>query len=83
MDQFISGVFTQLEFNSRNRLKDLYLRPRNIDANLATAISNDTHAHSQIHNAIQDPKLVMISDWFHQTSEELRNIALAADIDAL
>ncbi|KAJ5187567.1 Multicopper oxidase type 2 [Penicillium cf. viridicatum] len=46
-------------------------------------ISNDTEAHFQINNAIRDPKLLMISDWFHNTSEELRDIALSANLDIL
>ncbi|KAJ5503444.1 Multicopper oxidase type 2 [Penicillium fimorum] len=40
-------------------------------------------AHFQINNAIRDPKLLMISDWFHNTSEELRDIAVSANLDTL
>lgn len=58
-------------------------RPRDIAANLASMISDDIEAHSQINNAIRDPKLLMISDWFHNTSEELRDIALSANLDIL
>ncbi|KAG0153209.1 hypothetical protein PDIDSM_5059 [Penicillium digitatum] len=61
----------------------IYIRPRDITPNLAAMISNDSQAHSQINNAIRDPKLLMISDWFHNTSEELRNIAVAADLDTI
>ena len=58
-------------------------RPRNIPENLASTISGDATARSQIKSAIKNPKLLMISDWFHYTSGELRNIALAADVDTL
>lgn len=58
-------------------------RPRDIATKLASMISNDTGAHSQINNAIRDPKLLMISDWFHNTSEELRDIAVSANLDTL
>ncbi|KAJ5824097.1 Multicopper oxidase type 2 [Penicillium robsamsonii] len=57
--------------------------PRDIAANLASMISDDTRAHFQINNAIRDPKLMMISDWFHNTSEELRDIAVSANLDTL
>ncbi|OQE38914.1 hypothetical protein PENCOP_c007G01199 [Penicillium coprophilum] len=57
--------------------------PREPAASLASMISNDTRAHFQINNAIRDPELLMISDWFHNTSEELRDIAVSANIDTL
>jgi hypothetical protein len=34
-------------------------------------------------DAMGHPELVVLSDWSHFTSEELRNISLAADIDPL
>jgi hypothetical protein len=46
-------------------------------------ITNDTLEHAQIYNAIKSPSLVMLSDWFHLTSETLREISVDADIDAL
>ncbi|CAI7620928.1 unnamed protein product [Penicillium glandicola] len=61
----------------------IYIRPRDIATNLASMISNDTLAHLQINNAIRNPQLLMISDWFHNTSEELRDIALSANLDTL
>ncbi|KAJ5374028.1 Multicopper oxidase type 2 [Penicillium concentricum] len=61
----------------------IYIRPRDIAANLASMVSNDTRAHFEINNAIRDPKLLMISDWFHNTSEELRDIAVSANLDTL
>ncbi|KAJ5347482.1 Multicopper oxidase type 2 [Penicillium brevicompactum] len=61
----------------------IYIRPRNIDASLVNAISNDSAARNQIKKAIQDPKLLMLSDWFHNTSEELREIALSANLDTI
>ncbi|CAG8925708.1 unnamed protein product [Penicillium salamii] len=61
----------------------IYIRPRSIPESLVNAISNDSLARTQIQRAIQTPKLLMISDWFHNTSEELRDIALSANIDTL
>ncbi|KAJ5964277.1 Multicopper oxidase type 2 [Penicillium vulpinum] len=61
----------------------IYIRPREIPTNLASMISNDTQEHNQIHNAIRNPELLMISDWYHNTSEELRDIAISANIDTL
>ncbi|KAI1830098.1 hypothetical protein DTO013E5_7654 [Penicillium roqueforti] len=61
----------------------IYIRPRTIPANLASAITNDTFEQAQIHNAIRAPSLVMLSDWFHMTSEELQEVAMSANIDPL
>lgn len=69
--------------NLRSKLTERCIRPRSIPESLVNAISNDSLARSQIQKAIQNPKLLMISDWFHNTSEELRDIALSANIDTL
>ncbi|OJJ30871.1 hypothetical protein ASPWEDRAFT_120138 [Aspergillus wentii DTO 134E9] len=61
----------------------MYIRPRNIPDNLTEYITNDTLAQFQIQKAIENPNLVLLSDWFHMTSEELRDIATSADIDPL
>ncbi|KAJ6082566.1 hypothetical protein N7499_007440 [Penicillium canescens] len=61
----------------------IYIRPRTAANDMANAMANDTLTRAQIYQAIRDPKLVMLSDWFHNTSEELRKIALDADIDTL
>ncbi|KAJ5367664.1 Multicopper oxidase type 2 [Penicillium brevicompactum] len=61
----------------------IYIRPRNVDASLLNTISNDSAARNQMQKAIQDPNLLMLSDWFHNTSEELRQIALAANLDTI
>ncbi|OGE51743.1 hypothetical protein PENARI_c012G11556 [Penicillium arizonense] len=61
----------------------IYIRPRTAAKDMANAMANDTLTRAQIYQAIKDPKLVMLSDWFHNTSEELREIALDADIDTL
>lgn len=58
-------------------------RPRTAAKDMANAMANDTLTRAQIYHAIKDPKLVMLSDWFHNTSEELRQIALDADVDTL
>lgn len=63
--------------------KDELARPRRNAENLASMITNDTLEQTQIHNAIQSPHLVMLSDWFHMTSEALREVAISADIDVL
>ena len=64
-------------------MTDQLTRPREIPESLVNAISNDSLARSQIQKAFQDPQLLMISDWFHNTSEELRQISLSANIDTL
>jgi hypothetical protein len=46
-------------------------------------ISNDTKTLKAIEQAVANPELVLLSDWSHFTSEELRNISLAANIDPL
>ncbi|KAJ5788527.1 Multicopper oxidase type 2 [Penicillium paradoxum] len=61
----------------------IYIRPREVPANLASVISDDTQAQSQINHAIQNPKLLTVSDWFHNTADELREISHAANIDTL
>ncbi|KAJ5925493.1 hypothetical protein N7454_008132 [Penicillium verhagenii] len=59
----------------------IYIRPRNIPENLTISITNDTLQQAQIHKAIYLPKPVLLSDWIHQTSDELRDIAETADVD--
>ncbi|KAJ5746443.1 hypothetical protein N7520_011625 [Penicillium odoratum] len=61
----------------------IFVRPREIAENLAGTITNDTLHQVQIYNAIRSPILVMLSDWFHQSSEKLRDISIKADIDPL
>jgi hypothetical protein len=34
-------------------------------------------------NAMRNPEIVTLSDWSHFTSEDLRSISVAADIDLL
>ena len=46
-------------------------------------ISNFTKDVRQLEYAMQNPELVVLSDWSHFTSQELRNITLEADIDPL
>ncbi|KAJ5924316.1 hypothetical protein N7466_008503 [Penicillium verhagenii] len=59
----------------------IYIRPRSIPKNLTISITNDTLQQAQIHKAIHSPELVLLSDWIHQTSDELREIAETADVD--
>ncbi|KAJ5758017.1 uncharacterized protein N7511_006711 [Penicillium nucicola] len=61
----------------------IYIRPRTAAKDMANAMANDIPTRAQIYQAIKDPKLVMLSDWFHNTSEELQQIAVDADIDTL
>ncbi|KAJ5814377.1 uncharacterized protein N7503_001127 [Penicillium pulvis] len=61
----------------------IYIRPRSIPGSLANVITNDTFEQTRIYDAIRSPSLVMLSDWFHMTSEELREVAISADIDTL
>ncbi|KAJ5572129.1 Multicopper oxidase type 2 [Penicillium sp. DV-2018c] len=61
----------------------IYIRPRNIPTELVNAVSNDTLSHAQIKRAIGNPELLVVADWYHTTSEELRRIAIRADIDPI
>ncbi|KAJ5142785.1 Multicopper oxidase type 2 [Penicillium bovifimosum] len=61
----------------------IYIRPQNVPTELLNAVSNDTLSHAQIKHAIENPKLLIVSDWYHITSRELRHIAVAADIDPI
>ncbi|KAJ5931405.1 hypothetical protein N7516_005894 [Penicillium verrucosum] len=57
--------------------------PQKTPESLASMITDNTKAQSQIYDAIKSPSLVILSDWFHMTSEALRQIAISADIDVL
>ena len=46
-------------------------------------ISNFTKDVKQLEHAMRHPEMVILSDWTHFTSQELRNITLEADIDPL
>jgi FtsP/CotA-like multicopper oxidase with cupredoxin domain len=46
-------------------------------------ITNDTNALHSLSRALIDSETVLLSDWSHFTSEELRNISIAANIDPL
>ncbi|KAJ5908082.1 hypothetical protein N7495_000764 [Penicillium taxi] len=61
----------------------IYVRPQTINNDLLTAITSDSTEQAQIQDAIKSPLLVMLSDWMHFTSEDLRAIALAANIDTV
>ncbi|KGO69800.1 Multicopper oxidase, type 1 [Penicillium italicum] len=61
----------------------IYIRPQKTPENLASRMTDDAMAQSQILDAIKSPSLVMLSDWFHMTSEALHEIAITADIDTL
>ena len=64
------------------RLAD-YHRPAKNTPSPFHMISNDTKTLNAIEQAVANPELVLLSDWSHFTSEELRNISLAANIDPL
>jgi hypothetical protein len=46
-------------------------------------ITNDTNALHSLSRALIDSETVILSDWSHFTSGELRNVSVAADIDPL
>ncbi|KAE9376113.1 multicopper oxidase [Stipitochalara longipes BDJ] len=46
-------------------------------------ISNTTQELHRLEEAAANPQIVVLSDWSHFTSEELRSVSLAADIDPL
>jgi hypothetical protein len=46
-------------------------------------ITNNTAELKQMKNAELDPTIVLISDWNHATSEELRDVSVTANIDVL
>jgi hypothetical protein len=46
-------------------------------------ISNDSTVLKQLQKAELDPTAVFASDWSHMTGEEVRDIAVTANIDTL
>lgn len=46
-------------------------------------ISDSTKDQQQLESAMLNPEMVVLSDWSHFTSEELRSISLAADVNQL
>lgn len=46
-------------------------------------ISNTTQDLHWLKQAMENPVMVLLSDWSHFTSEELRSVSIAADIDSL
>lgn len=46
-------------------------------------ISNDTEVQENLKKAELDPTPVMLSDWVHLTSEELRDVAVTANVDTM
>lgn len=56
-------------------------RPRASTKSPASMITNDTLEQIYVDNAIKNPKLILVSDWFHMTSEELHENALLANVD--
>jgi hypothetical protein len=46
-------------------------------------ISNFTKDVKQLEYAMGNPEMVVLTDWTHFTSQELRNITLEANIDPL
>lgn len=46
-------------------------------------ITNNTAELKQMKKAELDPTIVLISDWNHATSEELRDVSVTANIDVL
>lgn len=80
---YIRSVYVQVKPRSLPLTDISITRPRRIAENLVSMINNDTLEQAQIHNAIKCPHLVMLSDWFHMTSEELREVAISADVDIL
>lgn len=74
--------------HSKGQLEDglfgpIYIKPAKEDTAPLEEISNSTKSTIQLENAIQNPEVVVLSDWSHFTSEQLRDISLAADIDPL
>jgi hypothetical protein len=46
-------------------------------------ISNNTEDLENLKKAELDPNPVMLSDWFHLTSEQLRDVAITANVDPM
>jgi hypothetical protein len=60
-----------------------YDRPANGTATPFDLISNTTQDLHRLAEAAANPQIVVLSDWSHFTSQELRDISLAANIDPL
>jgi len=46
-------------------------------------ISNNTEDQENLKKAELDPTPVVLSDWVHLTSEQLRDVAVSANIDTM
>ncbi len=46
-------------------------------------ITNDAKELKQLEKAELDPEIVMLSDWTHMTSEEIRDVAVTANLDTM
>lgn len=73
--------------HSQGQLEDgllgaIYIKPAKNSPTPFSMISNSTKDVKQLEHAMRHPEMVVLSDWSHFTSEELRNITLEADIDS-
>lgn len=59
------------------------IRPKSGTPTPFTMISNNSNTLRQLNEQVNKPQVVVLSDWSHFTSGELRNISIAADIDPM
>lgn len=55
--------------------------PKNGTPNPFRMISNDSNTLRQLNEQVNNPQLVLLSDWSHFTSETLHDVGVAANID--
>ena len=62
---------------------DLFYSPADGLPNPFYMISNNTEDQENLKKAELDPTPVVLSDWVHLTSEQLRDVAVSANIDTM
>lgn len=78
--EYISSEFSQI---SGGLTYSDSRRPKSGTPNPFTMISNDSNTLRQLNEQVDNPNIVMLSDWSHFTSDQLQDISIAADIDPL
>ncbi|KUJ08107.1 laccase TilA [Mollisia scopiformis] len=61
----------------------IHIQPKSGTPTPFTMISNDSNTLRQLNEQVNNPQIVMLSDWSHFTSQELHDVSIAAGIDPL
>jgi hypothetical protein len=75
------STFESNPFNARLNVQ--YYSPAPSNPKPFSVVSNNSKTLKQLKNAELHPTPVLLSDWSHTTSEELRDIAVTANLDTM